>query len=428
MSTLPEFSREYIHCDGPDCNVSAPKNRCARCHTVFYCSVECQKQHWKLEHKNYCCDTERFKLNLLTLGDGKIPQARGELKDEEQGKQDCAICLGPLIDPYVLPSCGHAFCFACLAHWQDTVKSGSSIASLAAPAEESHDKPKLSCPACRAETPDVQDAILQKARLLADRANNRKTPEPQKINLRHEALTELDQLEKIRRRPVEQVIEVKTICQLLFTRADILLSLKEPEKAKEDLVWLQDLCKLAAKNRTELISMVRQGEALLDEGKEEEAEEMGKKLVEFKEKHNTTSMLQLSFDVDALLGRAEEMMEKWETAKMVYFGMMDNMTDHTTATPPQQRMMYMGLSRCAYHLQRYDKAIAAGEATLEMNRHFPFSHKYIALSQKAMGEMEAAKVTMARALVYEAPWDDQHREKVLQLYRDIVGEEPALRN
>jgi hypothetical protein len=33
---------------------------------------------------------------------------------------------------------------------------------------------------------------------------------------------------------------------------------------------------------------------------------------------------------------------------------------------------------------------------------------------------------MARALVYEAPWDEKHHEQVLQLYREIVDEEAEL--
>ncbi|CAJ1960334.1 unnamed protein product [Cylindrotheca closterium] len=432
MSKSPplEFGREYITCDGPDCNVLAPKKRCSQCRTVFYCSVACQKKHWVVEHKTYCMDTNKFKTRMLTLGDGEIPQARGELK-EGQDKQDCAICLRhPMVDPYVLPSCGHAFCFSCLAEWQNTVKNNAAAPAYPSLPDESK-KPKLNCPACRAETPDVQDSILQKARLLAARANNRKTSESEKITLRREALAELDQLEKKGRPPVEEVVtpvDVQISCQRLATRAELLLSLQEPEKAKEELLWLQDLTKLAATNREEFNSMVKQGEALTAQGKEDEAEEVLQKLDEYKAKRNTLSLLNFSFDVYAMLARAEEMMENWEAAKLMYFAMMENMTDHTTATPPQQREMYMGMCRVAYHLKRYDKALAAGEVVLEMNRHFPFCHKYIALSQKAMGDMDAAKVTMARALVYEAPWDDQHHEQVLELYREIVGEEPEVKS
>ncbi|CAJ1960332.1 unnamed protein product [Cylindrotheca closterium] len=102
-----------------------------------------------------------------------------------------------MVDPYVLPSCGHAFCFSCLAEWQKTVKNNAATTPpFPFVAQASSKKHKLSCPACRADTPDVQDSILQKARLLAARASNHKTSKSEKITLRQEALAELDQSEK----------------------------------------------------------------------------------------------------------------------------------------------------------------------------------------------------------------------------------------
>ena len=37
-------------CDTSDARLS----RCARCEAVFYCSVECQRAHWKAGHKHEC--------------------------------------------------------------------------------------------------------------------------------------------------------------------------------------------------------------------------------------------------------------------------------------------------------------------------------------------------------------------------------------
>ena len=44
-----------------------------------------------------------------------------------------------------------------------------------------------------------------------------------------------------------------------------------------------------------------------------------------------------------------------------------------------------------------------------MNRHFPGVHKYIALSQKALGQRDEARKSMMRAILYEAPWDDKNK-------------------
>lgn len=35
------------------CGSSSAKKRCANCHTQFYCSVDCQRVHWKT-HKTSC--------------------------------------------------------------------------------------------------------------------------------------------------------------------------------------------------------------------------------------------------------------------------------------------------------------------------------------------------------------------------------------
>ena len=37
-----------------NCGKESPKHSCSRCRSVFYCDRECQKQHWKKGHKNFC--------------------------------------------------------------------------------------------------------------------------------------------------------------------------------------------------------------------------------------------------------------------------------------------------------------------------------------------------------------------------------------
>jgi hypothetical protein len=81
-----------------------------------------------------------MKQNSVNLGDKELPEASGDARIAA-GK-DCAICLDPIVDPYVIPSCKHAFCFGCLARWQTSVKNSAFI---------NCDNPKLTCPACRAD-------------------------------------------------------------------------------------------------------------------------------------------------------------------------------------------------------------------------------------------------------------------------------------
>jgi tetratricopeptide (TPR) repeat protein len=84
--------------------------------------------------------------------------------------------------------------------------------------------------------------------------------------------------------------------------------------------------------------------------------------------------------------------------------------DQESATPAEWRQVWMGFSRCFYEMGVYDMAINSGTAALEMNRHFPQAHKYIALALKASGDYDTAIATMTRAVLYEAPWDDKNLE------------------
>ncbi len=38
----------------PVCEKENCKKKCAKCKSVYYCGKECQKEHWKLSHKNIC--------------------------------------------------------------------------------------------------------------------------------------------------------------------------------------------------------------------------------------------------------------------------------------------------------------------------------------------------------------------------------------
>lgn len=98
--------------------------------------------------------------------------------------------------------------------------------------------------------------------------------------------------------------------------------------------------------------------------------------------------------------------ERWEHALGIYKNIYD---DLPYQDPISQRKVLMGLSRCFYEIGNYEASIGLGEGILEMNRHFPGVHKYIALSQKALGQRDEARKSMMRAILYEAPWDDKNK-------------------
>jgi hypothetical protein len=125
---------------------------------------------------------------------------------------------------------------------------------------------------------------------------------------------------------------------------------------------------------------------------------------------------------DALLAQAEcihQVDGDWEIAIELYKELL--MRDQDSATPPQFRQVWMGLSRCFYEMGVYELAIHSGMAALEMNRHFPQAHKYVALAQRASGDYDAAIATMTRAVLYEAPWEDKNLESNRALLKQVVG-------
>jgi len=108
--------------------------------------------------------------------------------------------------------------------------------------------------------------------------------------------------------------------------------------------------------------------------------------------------------------------ENWEAAFETYRSIYDEMIYRS---PPEQRQHLMGMCRCLYNMGRYDLAIDAGGSAIEMNRHFPEVHKYVAFSHKAKGDRAAAIVTMTRAVLYEAPWDEKNIKANKALLKEV---------
>lgn len=46
-----------------NCQINKGSKRCVRCKNAFYCSRECQVQHWKDGHKKTCLKKEELDEN-----------------------------------------------------------------------------------------------------------------------------------------------------------------------------------------------------------------------------------------------------------------------------------------------------------------------------------------------------------------------------
>lgn len=131
--------------------------------------------------------------------------------------------------------------------------------------------------------------------------------------------------------------------------------------------------------------------------------------------------------VDDLLKQAEYIHQadtNWAEALHIYQGILMasyDFEDHRDmASAPQWRQVWMGMSRCFFELGDYDRCIGAGQVAIEMNRHFPQIHRYVALAEMAKGDHAEALKTMKHAVLYEAPWCDE----TIQSNKDFLRSNP----
>ena len=79
----------------------------------------------------------------------------------------------------------------------------------------------------------------------------------------------------------------------------------------------------------------------------------------------------------------------------------------------------IGTCQTFYETQRYDDAIEVGNLAFETFRFIPGVHKYVALSQKAKGDIDDAKETISRAILYEKHWDKDNLQKNKQILKEL---------
>ena len=82
-------------------------------------------------------------------------------------------------------------------------------------------------------------------------------------------------------------------------------------------------------------------------------------------------------------------------------------------------LVFIDYSRALYELRKYDEAIEVGNMGIKVRRYQSGVHKYVALSQKANGDIDEAKMTMARAILYEYHWDEDNLQKNKQMLREL---------
>lgn len=412
---LPD-GREYIVCDGPGCSEKGPPKRCSRCRMTFYCGVACQRTHWKTGHKTECTDINYFREQIMNIG-GEDNTATTKTSTSTITNSSCFICLSEsIVDPYTLPKCGHTFCFSCLHHWQGMVGEYSHSLWQTPSSSSKH----RTCPACRTEAPDLYLEVHETALLYAARANRGDKSKEERDKYSELALAELG---RIHMTGANRQDSSKTI-QTLFTKAQVLQQLERPAEALLALEELEAVHRQGHENAAKITSLLNSLQALENQGRNSEADRVARQLEEMREANvRVVRMENHGFDLYIKMAECFEDMQEYKKAFDTYKFKMMAVIDYdnpvATGTPPQQRKMFMGMSRCLYHMGDYENAIGLGEGAIQMNRHFPQVHKYVALSQKAAGDLQGAVQTMGRAVTYETPWDEANQKIVLKMYEEL---------
>jgi len=101
------------NCLTPEDTAGAPKlSACSRCGLVAYCSKDCQRAHWKANHKQHCVARADRRPEAQTPSDARENTASKAASDREK----CSICLGSLAGAPVLNlDCAHEFHTDCVA-------------------------------------------------------------------------------------------------------------------------------------------------------------------------------------------------------------------------------------------------------------------------------------------------------------------------
>ena len=389
------YSHECIECDA-ECGKSNPEKRCSKCLTVYYCDTNCQRLHWN-EHKPYCMDINEMRKGVVGISAAPTEQ---DVK--------CEICLkDKALNPVVISGCKHAFCFSCHDKWKGVSSSNSKPGTCTS-----------SCPYCRTNSSannDSREQKLNRAYLNATRASTNKC-----LDRRYEycdyALYDINAI----------LSDNENDMQALFKKVEILNIDGRSPKAKEAIEVAKEIVSInetRMENSDRIDALYPQVQHAMAIGDEDEEERLltivGEEMAKEKARGTNIPWIADPFSVPLLLADTYIKAGEWSEAENVFKGILIKMESPDIGSPPQHRQVWMGLCRCSYELGNYEMAQNAGEAAVQMNRHFPGVHKYIALAQKESGDLDAAIATMNRAVLYEAPWDAQHMSETKRLFKEL---------
>ena len=229
---------------------------------------------------------------------------------------------------------------------------------------------EASCPYCRGEIPIVGVRAMKRAGLYRNRAHSSSKGSEDRKKYAKLAIAELD-----------SVIEIV------------------PDKGTE-------LNMIILYSKVTLISLIDQPE---------ETVKIANKILLLNNKHPGILELEQVEETKCYQAEAYAALGKWKEAGKIYTALYNV----NVQSGGHDSLVLMGLAQTKYELGKYDDAIEIGNVAIEEFRQCPGTHKYIALSYKAKGDIDEAKKTMSRAILYEKHWDKDNMQKNKQLLKDL---------
>ena len=228
------------------------------------------------------------------------------------------------------------------------------------------------CPYCRGEIPDVFDNAAERLKLYCKRAfASSKSSEEQK-KYAQLAVAEIDAFMELLN-PEDKNKEA--YMNMLHTKAMMTAMTGQPE----DSIKITD----------EILSLNESHPGIFDPAKVKQTKR---------------------FQAAAYVA-----LGKWEEAGKIYKALYKACLQRGE----YNALVLMGLARTKYELGKYDEAIEYSNIAIEAFRQCPGVHKYVALSQKAKGDIDEAKKTMSRAILYETHFDKDNMQKNKELLQEM---------
>ena len=121
-------------------------------------------------------------------------------------------------------------------------------------------------------------------------------------------------------------------------------------------------------------------------------------------------------EVKSAQAEAYSELGKWEEAVKIYQGLVIEFEERGTFPDGD---MIAGMCRALYEQHEYHAAIKIGTYGTNHYRSAPGIRKYLALSQKALGNIDEANITISRAILYEQQWNKDNLEQNKQILREL---------